>query len=80
MDAQQEQPLFEMDGFINSFRKMFPNISDEYWSLILGMSHIRGRMDWNEYGKLLVNEQWAGPNERKELVEKYVGTIIKQYL
>ncbi|WP_274362173.1 hypothetical protein [Paenibacillus thermotolerans] len=76
MDAerQQEQPIFD------SMRKMFPYITDEYWSLIMGMSHIRGHMDWNEYGKLLANQPWIGSDEGKELIEKYVQTIMKQYL
>lgn len=79
-EREQEQPLFDMYEHINSLRKMFPYISDEYWSLIMGMSHIRGHMDWNEYGNMIAKQPWIDSDEGKELIGKCVQTIMKQYL
>jgi hypothetical protein len=75
MDNKKQQPFFDWEEFQNTFKKSFPFISDEYWSMMTGMMKDQ-MMDWNQIGKHAMNNPWVG-KELKELVEKYVQSVMK---
>jgi hypothetical protein len=71
---QQQKPLFDAEDFQETFRKAFPYISDEYWSIFSKMGDFHRFIDWNEYGKHVKNQTWSGigNNEEKEFFYNYI--------
>lgn len=77
MDEQQQQPVFDWTQFQNSLRKTFPFISDEYWSMISGIGNPQQFIDWNEFGKYVVNQSWVSSFDDKEFIERFIQKVIK---
>jgi hypothetical protein len=74
--------LFDAEDFQETFRKAFPYISDEYWSIFSKMGDIHQYIDWNEFGKHVKSQSWSGIgyNEEKEFFHNYIQKAIRNIL
>lgn len=66
---------FDWDVFYRSMRKMFPYISDEYWTKIRQSADVSQYIDLEEFGKFFQNQPWI--ETYSDIVKKQMKQFMK---